>query len=253
MVTGGSSGIGAACVRAFDALGDDVHFTYQSGAGRAEDLVAELGGRPTAWPLDQGDPASIDALADSVTPDGERLHVLVNNAGLGSATVERVTDDRRAQDLALLQVNAAGALWVTEAFLPALRGGGKIVNVASVGGGITHFPGFRLADGMSKAAVAFMTRQLAAQESHSEVDVFAVCPGATDTAMFQASTLEGMDASTRAAFEAGLPKGRLIDPEEIASTITWLASPASRVLHGAVIDASMGLGVRPSLVDGDSE
>jgi NAD(P)-dependent dehydrogenase (short-subunit alcohol dehydrogenase family) len=253
LITGGSSGIGAACVRAFDALGDEVHFTYQSGKSRADQLVAELGGRPSSWPLDQGNPTSVAALLASICPGGQALDVLVNNAGLGSATVEKFVEGRAEQDLALLQVNAAGVLWVTEAFMPAMKNGGKIVNISSVGGGITQFPGFRLADGMSKAAVAFLTRQLAAQESNSNIDVFAVCPGATDTAMFQASTLEGMNDESRKVFESRLPKGRLIEPREIADTIVWLASPASKVLHGAVIDASMGLGVRPGLVDGGHE
>ena len=79
------------------------------------------------------------------------------------------------------------------------------------------------------------------------VDVFAICPGATNTGMFQASTLNPMSAKERAEFIASLPKQRLIEPHEIASIITFLASSYSTPMHGAVIDASMGLGVRPGL------
>lgn len=246
LVTGGSSGIGEACVRAFDAAGDQVLFTYRSGRDRADALITELGGRPKAFPLDQGDPGSVAALREATGP----VDVLVNNAGLGTATVEQYIEGRAEQDLALLRVNAAGVLWLCQAYLGDLRDrGGAIINVSSVGGGVTQFPGFRLADGMSKAAVAFMTRQLAAEESHSGVTVFAVCPGATDTHMFQASTLDGMSDADRATFEKGLPKGRLIAPADIARTIVFLADPASAPMHGAVIDASMGLGVRPGLAD----
>jgi NAD(P)-dependent dehydrogenase (short-subunit alcohol dehydrogenase family) len=124
----------------------------------------------------------------------------------------------------------------------------KIINISSVGGGVTAFPGFRLSDGMSKAAVAFMTRQLAAEHVHSNVDVFAVCPGATNTAMFQASTLNKLSAAERASFLKRLPKGRLIEPEEIAAIVHFLASGLSTPMHGAIIDASMGLGVRPGLM-----
>jgi len=101
---------------------------------------------------------------------------------------------------------------------------------------------------MSKAAVAFLTRQLAAEAVHGEVDVFAICPGATNTGMFQASTLSKMTLEERLAFLARLPKGRLIEPAEIAALVHVLACPASRVLHGAVLDASMGLGSRPGLM-----
>ena len=99
-----------------------------------------------------------------------------------------------------------------------------------------------------KAAVAFMTRQIAAEHVHTPLDVFAICPGATNTGMFQASTLNAMSDAERAAFVDRLPKQRLIEPPEIAELIAFLLTPHSRVLHGAVLDASMGLGGRPGLM-----
>jgi NAD(P)-dependent dehydrogenase (short-subunit alcohol dehydrogenase family) len=78
--------------------------------------------------------------------------------------------------------------------------------------------------------------------------VFAVCPGATDTEMFRQSTLNRLSEDERQAFLATLPKGRLIAPSEIAELVAFLAGPQSTVLHGAVIDASMGLGVRPGRI-----
>ncbi|HQA12283.1 MAG TPA: hypothetical protein PLB29_18345, partial [Zoogloea sp.] len=65
---------------------------------------------------------------------------------------------------------------------------------------------------------------------------------------FQASTLSKMTPEDLTAFLARLPQGRLIEPSEIAALVHVLASPASRVLHGAVLDASMGLGSRPGLM-----
>lgn len=245
LVTGGSSGIGRAIVERFARAGDRVCFTYRSGAERAEALVRSLAGNGVrAFPFSQGDWASHEALLAALPGP---VDVLVNNAALGSATVAAVANTPPEQDRALLEVNALGPLWLAQAVLPAMRerGSGKIINVASVGGGITQFPGFRLADGMSKAAVAFMTRQLAAELIHEPIDVYAVCPGATETAMFEASTLSHFDPAGREAFAAGLPKGRLIQPGEIAEIVFFLASEAARVMHGAVIDASLGLGVAP--------
>jgi NAD(P)-dependent dehydrogenase (short-subunit alcohol dehydrogenase family) len=248
LVTGGSSGIGRAMVERFARAGYRVWFTYRSGRERADALVKSLPGADVrAFAFDQGDwDAQQRFLAELPGP----VDVLVNNAGLGSKTVEAYADERHLQDAALMQVNAVGLLWLTDALLPGMRerGYGKVVNVSSVGGGITQFPRFRLADGMSKAAVAFLTRQLAAETAHEPIDVFAICPGAVETSMFEASTLRGMSPEERAAFEARLPKGRLIQPEEIADLALFLLRDEARVLHGAVLDASMGLGVHPALI-----
>lgn len=251
LVTGGSSGIGQALVSRFAAAGDRVWFTYRAGRERAAALAAQLrdgGADVTPYPFQQGDLDSHRRLLD-VLPGG--VDVLVNNAGLGTATVEAYAPrSRQEQDLALLRVDAAGPLWLADTLVPGMheRGYGKVVNIASVGGGIAVFPAFRLADGMAKAAVAHLTRQLAAQLVHSPVDVYAVCPGAVDTPMFRASTLDPLPGPRRRTLVSRLPKGRLIAPAEIADVVWWLCGDAGRVLHGAVIDASMGLGVHPGLL-----
>lgn len=250
LVTGGSSGIGAAAVRAFAAAGDTVWLTYRSGRTRADQLVGELGATADvrAFQLDQGDQESLRDLLETLPGP---VDVLVNNAGLGTKTVERHTPHSvTAQDEALMRVDGLGPLWLTRALLPAMldRGYGKVLFVASVGGGITQFPQFRLAEQMAKAAVVYLTRQLAAELVYTPVDVFAVCPGAVQTPMFEASTLAELDAEQRRRFLGRLPKGRLIQPEEIAGVLHWLSTDAARVLHGAVLDASLGLGVHPGLL-----
>mgnify|MGYP003647482007 FL=1 len=245
LVTGGARGIGAAAVAQLRAQRLRVLFTYVPG----------FDGTPAdddAHPLDLRDPAGISTLFDAIVARHGGLDVLVNNAAVGSATVAGFSPDPAQQDALMMQINAVGTLSMCRGFL-ALRGTGhpgprKIINIASVGGGIAAFPGFALSDGMSKSAVAHLTRQLAAELTGPEVDVFALCPGATNTAMFRASTLDPMSPEKRAGFLAALPKGRLIEPVEIATLIGFLAGPHSTVLHGAVIDASMGLGVRPGLV-----
>src|SRR5215470_17972274 len=254
LITGGSSGIGRACVARFVAAGDQVWFTYRSGRERAEKIVAEhaaAGGQVAAFKLDQGDWASHQQLAGQLPGP---VDVLVNNAAVGSRTVERYVPGSPAQQAAaFLQINSVGPLWLTQDVLPGMveRGYGKIVNIASVGGGIAAFPGFHVADGMSKAALVYLTRHLAAELVHSPVDMFAVSPGAVETNMLEASTLSGLSPEQRAALEARLPKGRLLRPEEIASVVWWLTGESAVALHGAVIDASMGLGVHPGLLSQD--
>jgi NAD(P)-dependent dehydrogenase (short-subunit alcohol dehydrogenase family) len=255
LITGGSNGIGRACVRRFAAGGDRVWFTYRLGRDRAQALVAELsetGAQCGAFEFDQGEWASHEQLLNALPGP---VDVLVNNAAVGSKTVvDHVSGADHELVAAFLRINSVGPLWLIQRLLPGMlgRGYGKVVNIASVGGGITVFPGFHVADGMSKAALAYLTRHLAADLVHSPVDMFAVNPGAVATDMLEASTLSGLSPAQRAALEARLPRGRLLRPEEIASVVWWLTGESAVALHGAVIDASMGLGVHPGLITQDA-
>lgn len=254
LVTGGWRGIGRAVVERLLSGGWQVAMTYVPGGVEPEaDIEAWCRATPglSALALDLRDSASIRACLAAVRQEFGGLDLLVNNAAVGSATVAMFSADAEEQDALMLSINAAGTLAMCRGFLalPATRPGPrKLINLSSVGGGIATFPGFSLADGMSKAAIAHLTRQLAAETFQDAVDVFALCPGATDTEMFRQSTLNHMSVAERQAFVAGLPKGRLIQPEELAEVVAFLALPGSTVLHGAVVDASMGLGVRPGLV-----
>jgi NAD(P)-dependent dehydrogenase (short-subunit alcohol dehydrogenase family) len=253
LITGGSSGIGQAAVRRFAHGGDRVWFTYRSGKERALATVAELSGRGcdvAAFEFDQGQWSSHESLLEQLPGP---VDVLVNNAAVGSKTVERyVPGAAREREAAFLQINSVGPLWLIQQVLPGMlrRGFGAIVNIASVGGGVAAFPGFHVADGMSKAAIAYLTRHLAAELVHRPVGVFGLCPGAVATTMFEESTMASLSPTARRELERRLPQRRLIDPEAIAEVIWWLSSGAARVMHGAVIDASMGLGVHPGLITG---
>jgi NAD(P)-dependent dehydrogenase (short-subunit alcohol dehydrogenase family) len=246
LITGGSSGIGLAMVEKFSSHGDEVWFTYFSNDEKPDQVEKKFSGAK-AFHLNLGDYSSITQLVDQLpdTPD-----VIVHNAGLGSATVAKVSDIAHEQDEALLKVNAVGTLWLNDLLLPFLkkRGNGKIIFLSSVGGGITQIPGFRYADGMSKAAIAFLGKALAADLTDSQISVFTICPGATNTPMFHASTLEGLSDDDRQSLIASLPKGRMIEPAEIADLAYFLTTDAAKALHGAVLDASMGLGVNPGLL-----
>lgn len=249
LVTGGWCGIGRATVARLRRDGFRVALTFVPGAEPEAEIAAWTATDPNlfATQLDLRDGAGPGRAVAAVVGHWGGVDVLVNDAAVGSATVAGFAAGQAAQDAAMLQINAAGTLAMCRAFLAAPGTGGarRIVNIASVGGGIGVFPGFSLADGMSKAAVAHLTRQPAAEQMAPGIDVFALCPGATETEMFRQSTLNRLDDAARAAFLARLPKERLIQPAEIAEVVAFLAGPHSGVLHGAVIDASMGLGVRP--------
>jgi NAD(P)-dependent dehydrogenase (short-subunit alcohol dehydrogenase family) len=250
LITGGSSGIGAACVKRFANEGYKVWFTYYRGKDRADELIRELNEKNVhPCQFQQGDLDSQKELLSQLPPN---IDILINNAGLGSKTIESMSQKKKEQDLIMMRVNALGMLWLTEAFIPGMkeRGYGKIIFLSSVGGGISQFPGFRLSDGMSKAAVAHLGRQLAAELSNEPIDVFTICPGATDTPMFRASTLNHLSKKEQDTFIQQLPGNRLIDPMEIADLCHFLCLDSSAVLRGAVLDASLGLGVHPGAITG---
>jgi NAD(P)-dependent dehydrogenase (short-subunit alcohol dehydrogenase family) len=248
LITGGSSGIGIEMVRLFCEDGFNVWFTYRSGKEKAEALIKELKKEDSSQVLkalrwDAADRESLDELAAALP---ERLDVLINNAGVGTATVKKLSDDPYEQDRFMMMVNSVAPLWLVRKVLPGMKKhGGRIINISSVGGGITQFPNFTTADGMSKSALAFMSRQLSAELTQDPVDVFAICPGAVETPMFNSSTLDHLDEAQRQSVIKNLPGGRLIEPAEIAKIARFLCTPEARVLRGAVLDASLGLGSNP--------
>jgi NAD(P)-dependent dehydrogenase (short-subunit alcohol dehydrogenase family) len=251
LVTGGSRGIGRCCAEALLAHGARVALTYNRGRAQAEDCVRAWPGRASAHFLDLSDRASVEGCLEQVVERWGALHILVNNAAVGSATIAHYQADARKRESSLIDINVKGMLWVCTMAIARMKGDApcKVINLSSVGG-LQVFPSMLLADNMSKAAVVAMSRQLAAEHAQSLIDVFAVCPGATDTEMLRTSTLDRLDADERRQFVNRLPKRRLIDPREIANVVSFLASGYSTPLHGAVLDCSMGLGVHPGLVTG---
>ena len=106
----------------------------------------------------------------------------------------------------------------------------KLIFISSVGGGIACFPKFTLSDGMSKCAVAYLAKQLAAENTHTLIDVFCISPGAIETPMFYSSTLKNMSPEERKAW-----LGELLRDESTCSTAptstppwVWAPGPASR-------------------------
>ena len=201
-------------------------------------------GTVSAFELDQSDPKNID---DFLKQLPGKVDILINNGALGTKTVKKIAHTFESQDETFFKVNTLGPLWLTTKILPMMKesGFGKIVFISSVDGGITYFPGARHADGMSKAAITHFAKHLAAELTDSPIDVYAVCPGATDTPMFTASTLANLSAKQREAFCKSLPGGRLISPKEIAALTLFLCSSNGSLLRGAVLDSSMGLGNNP--------
>lgn len=215
LVTGAGSGIGAAVARLFGAEGADV-------------VAADITG--TDVRLDVRDEAQVAAVVRDVD-------VLVNVAGIGSTTTAPQTPVDVWENV--FAVNARGTFLCCKHVIPAMaaRGGGSIVNVASVAAivGLRN----RAAYCASKGAVVSLTRALAVDHVSDGIRVNAVCPGTVDTPWVRRLVEEAGESLD--ALTARQPLGRLGTPEEIAEAVAYLASDAASFVTGSVFVIDGGL------------
>jgi len=240
IVTGATSGIGAAIAAAFAGLGASLLLTGRD-TERGQKVMAALPECPNAFVAgDVTDPAFCEALVAAAEERFGGLDVLVNNAGIiHRATAAETTDEQWRQTMA---VNIDAVFFLSRAAVPALkrRGGGCIVNIASDWGLV----GARRAAayGASKGAVVQLTRSMALDHASQGIRVNAVCPGDTDTPMMDREYAElGLNREQGlAASAADIPLGRIAAPAEIASAVLYLASDSAGFVTGTAFPVDGG-------------
>jgi len=240
LVTGGGNGIGAATCRAFAAVGARVAVLDRA-AEAAETVAKEItgkGGNATAHAIDV---TARVAFADAATAiaGASGIDILINGAG---TTVRRMIPEMSPEDWdRVIAVNLTGAFNGIQAVLPHMRrrGGGAIVNVASIAGQRISFGGTANYTA-SKAGLLGLTRHAAYELAPDGIRVNAVCPGPTATGFGGAIPSE----ETKAARARKIPLGRMCEPEDIADPILFLAGPAARMITGVALTVDGGVLVK---------
>ena len=234
LITGGSRGIGAACVEAFAAAGCRVVFSYLHSQEQAATLCARWEGRALAVQADVADRDQVTALFRQAEQAFGPVEVLVNNAGI--AQQKLFTDITPAEWRRMLAVHLDGPFYCCQAALPAMIRAkwGRIINISSMWGQVggsceVHYSA-------AKAGLIGLTKALAQEEGPSGVTVNCIAPGVVETDM-----MAGFSAADKQALAEETPLCRLGRPEEVAAAAVFLAGDQAAFITGQVLGVNGGL------------
>lgn len=244
IVTGGSRGLGKNTVLHLAQKGVDVIFTYRSQQAEAEAVVSaaeQAGVRAAALQLDVADCRAFGGFAAQVQDllreqwRREQFDFLVNNAGIGINA--SFTDTAETQFDQLMNIHFKGVFFLTQALLPLLADGGRIVNLST---GLTRFalPGF-VAYASMKGAIEVLTKYLAKELGPRGIAVNVVAPGAIETDFGGGVVRDNAQINAHIAAQTAL--GRVGVPDDIGGVIAALLSDDNRWINAQRIEASGGM------------
>ena len=243
LVTGASRGLGRNTAISIARHGGDVILTYRHGSDAAQTVVAEieaLGRKAVALPLDVMGIATFPTFVDQVraalraTWGRDSVDHLVNNAGQGE--MAGIAETTEAQFDALFDTHVKGVFFLTQALLPVLADGGRIVNFSS---GLTRvsFPGFA-AYAAAKGAVEILTVYLARELGARGITANTVAPGAIETDFLGGAVRDMPDLNRQFAEMTAL--GRVGLPDDVGPMVASLLGPDNRWVNGQRIEVSGG-------------
>ena len=237
IVTGAGRGIGRAIAVAFAAEGASVVVgdVNADNAGVTSRQIRETGQDALAVQVDVSKAGDVARLIKATLKQFNTIDILVNNAGVLRPTrLEEISEEEWDT---VMGTNVKGVFLCTRAVLPTMKakGGGKIVNMASIAGrststwGGAHYT-------TAKAAVLGLTRHTAREMAPYHINVNSLSPGSIDTDMAR----ENFTPEQRAAEAATIPLGRFGSPEDVAQLVLFLASDEASYITGATVDINGG-------------
>jgi NAD(P)-dependent dehydrogenase (short-subunit alcohol dehydrogenase family) len=244
LITGGSRGLGRNMALRLAEHGTDVVLTYRSNQAEAEAVVAaitRLGRRAVALQLDVGKVSGFAAFVGQLRKllqehwQRDRFDYLVNNAGVGIHASFAETSEAQFDEL--MNVHLKGAFFLTQALLPLIADGGRILNLSS---GLARFalPGYSAYAAM-KGAIEVLTRYLAKELGPRRIAVNTLAPGAIETDFGGGKVRDNADLNAFVASQTALGRAGL--PEDIGGVVAMLLAKESGWINAQRIEASGGM------------
>jgi 3-oxoacyl-[acyl-carrier protein] reductase len=242
VVTGAGSGFGEEIAVRFAAEGASVVLgdIDEAGGKRVASRIEQAGGRAIFERTDVSVSADVKRLIDAAVSELGGLDILINNAGVAHRTMS-IVDLPEADYDRVFAINTKSVYLSAVHAVPVLRerGGGVIVNTASIGA-VSPRPGVTVYNA-SKGAVITMTRGLAVELARDKIRVNAVNPVAADTAFMQEAVgVHPLPDSVKEQLVRGIPLGRLTEPRDVAEAVLFLASDSASFLTGVCLDVDGG-------------
>jgi 3-oxoacyl-[acyl-carrier protein] reductase len=234
LITGGSRGIGAACVELFAKAGSAVAFTYKQAKGAADALAA---GHKDVLPLkaDMESENEINNCVEQVINKFGRIDILVHNAGIwNDGTIEKMT---LAHWEELMKVNLTSNFLLVKAVLPSMKKNnfGRIINISSTAG--QRGEAFHSHYAASKGGMISFTKSLAVELAPYNITTNSVAPGWVDTDL---NNEVFADAQFKETARKGIPLGRIPTAMDIAGPVLFLASDLARHINGEILNVNGG-------------
>jgi 3-oxoacyl-[acyl-carrier protein] reductase len=236
LITGGSRGIGKACVEIFLKAGANVAFTFQSAKNAADKLITDNeSSKLKQFKLNLADAIEIEKVIGFVLKDFGNIDVLVNNAGIWKeAAIDQMTIDEWNETM---NVNLTSTYLITKLLVPGMKKNnfGRIINIASTAG--QRGEAFHSHYAASKGGMISLTKSLASELGKHNITVNCVAPGWVITDM----TTESLnDSIVYKKVLTDIPLNKIAQPEEIAGPVLFLASNLASHITGEILNVNGG-------------
>ena len=236
LITGGSRGIGKACVEIFIKAGANVAFTFHSAKNAADKLVTDNeSSKLKQYKLNLADAIEIENVIGNVLKDFGTIDILVNNAGIWKeAAIDQMTIDEWNETM---NVNLTSTYLITKLLVPGMKKNnfGRIINIASTAG--QRGEAFHSHYAASKGGMISLTKSLASELGKHNITVNCVAPGWVITDM---TTDSLNDSATYKKVLTDIPLNKIAQPEEIAGPVLFLASHLASHITGEILNVNGG-------------
>mgnify|MGYP005843611317 CR=1 FL=1 len=237
LITGGSRGIGKACVEQFLNAGANVAFTFQSGKSEADKLISDYKGTSElkSYRVNFADLGEIEKVILNILKDFRRIDILVNNAGIWKeAAIDKMTIYQWNE---MMNINLTSTYLITKLVVPEMKKNnfGRIINIASTAG--QRGEAFHSHYAASKGGMISLTKSLASELGSFNITVNCVAPGWVITDM---TTDSLADKEIYKKVLSDIPLNKIARPEEIAGPVLFLASDLASHITGEILNVNGG-------------